>query len=342
MNTNTPASKRKNLTHNTSSLFRGLKKQNRDTSSSNSQNSGLNRSLPISESSQTYSSLKLSLEIDEFDMFNAGAMKGLEVFNSTENNVEEDQDVSMTDPENDRILEELTANSNTGSASNDCIMKGIAALLKGQKSTDARIVKLDKKITEAGNKANVNERNIKTIHENCIYNNNLILKNIENVNYLKQEKIDDEIFVSGFAEIPDLKYTIKELFKFYDMPQNTIKSYKSFPVTKNSVITTFLNIKFCTKEDQIKFLVKFRAKPINRDVLLEQKTAADAAKKIRISRRLTFENRQVLGKVVKLLEEKKIHAIRYRNCCYQTQLVNEGNFISIPSCEHLKMLKINE
>lgn len=323
--------KRNRSAHDTSVLFNELKKFNKEKSSDSS---SANNSLKFSG---------LSLEISEFEVFkcNLFTMKQLQALNSTENNMDfEEEDVPN---ESDKILADLAKFSNTSDVPNNALLKGIMHIIEGQKNTDTKIEKLDKKLSGVSNLAELNKNNIQIINENCLVNNKLILKNLANVNFIKQDKIDDEVFLTGFHVIDDDKYLIKELVKFYEIAQNCIRSYRVVPVKNDdgSVKSTYLFIKFAIKDDQIKFLTAVRTKgSITRAMLSKEKKAGDETKKIKISRSLTPENRKVITRLSGLLEDKKIAGIKYRNCCYQLKPLNEDKFLPIPSIEHLDLLKL--
>lgn len=262
-------------------------------------------------------------------------MKKLEVLNSTESN-KMDYLEGNQPSENDKMINEII---NSAEVSNNDIMKGIAMLLEGQKSMQANIEKIDKALKEVTDDVKLNTKNIEIVNENCAKNNDLILQNVIAINHLKQEKIDNEIFLSGLSELPDDKYAIKELLRFYDTPRNHVISYRAAPVNKpNGKKATFMFIMFATKEDQIQFLDKVRKKgTINRATLLENKTAADEAKSLKVSRSLTPENRKIITRLSAALNDKKIKKVRYRNCCYQFQPLTNEAFITVPTSEHLKL-----
>lgn len=287
----------------------------------------------------------LSFSVTEFDYFqlNMHRMKKLDNLNSTEMDCEdiEDDVVDPVDTEIQAILE----NPNPSLVD---VMKGIASLLKKSNTTSKGVSSINKQLSNLSTRVDLNTKNINILSNNADLQNNIIMKNLENVNYLKQDKIDREIFISGFEKIPDDKIVVKELCKFYNMQQNAIKSYRSIP-SKNvdgSLKAAFMNVEFCTKQDQIKLLKSVKEvgqptlKALTNPSSPSQSSTANLqvldGKKIKISRRLTAENRNVIGRLRVLLDEKKIAKVRFRNCFYELQPLKETKFLTIPSVEHLE------
>lgn len=295
-----------------------------------------NNSSPIQNNSLDISDLSMnSSEMALFNNSKFNSLKALETLHSTDS---DEMDTDETPTENDKKLQKIIATSeNGGDISNSDLLK---VILNGQEKTDTRLIKIDKKLSEVTRKADLNTNNIRILQENCVVNHGLILKNLASVNYIKQEKIDDEVVVSGFATIADEKVVIKKICKKYNTPENSIKSHHAIETKKNGVIKSILNIKFCTKEDQIKFLASARAIPIDRAALLDSSDLNDAGKGIKVSRRLTYENRQVLIRLLENQSNKLIKVIRYKNCHYQFQPLTEDNFFAVPSIEHLKLYNL--
>lgn len=240
-----------------------------------------------------------------------------------------------------QVIRNLEADSNSTNA-------GILSLLKSQKDTSFKIDKIDKKLATISTKVDINAKNIEIINENVSHHDRLILKNLESVNYMKQEKIDKEIFISGFEKVPNEATVIAELCSFYDYEVNIVQSFRIIPTNGgDGGFKAFVNVVFCTKSDQIKFLKTVREKgPINEarlagivkpsDVNGATSAAQAPTRELKISRRLTQENRDVI-KELQELGNGKNYKIRFRNCFYEVQFVQGGRFITMPSTEHIKL-----
>lgn len=295
-----------------------------------------NNSSPTQNNSLDISDLSLnSSEMALFNNSKFSSLKSLETFHNLDS---DEMDTDETPTENDEKLQKIIDTSeNGGDISNSDLLK---VILSGQEKTDTRLIKIDKKLSEVTRKADLNTNNIRILQENCVVNHGLILKNLASVNYLKQEKIDDEIVVSGFASIADEKTLIKKLCKKFNTPENSIRSHHAIETKKDGVTKSILNIKFCKKEDHIKFLSSAKANPMDRAALLDNPGLNDAGKEIKISRRLTYENRQVLIRLLENQSNNLIKTIRYKNCQYQFQPLTDNKFFGVPSIEHLKLYNL--
>lgn len=294
-----------------------------------------NNSSPNNSFNNTLEISDLSLNTSEMAMFNNSIFNSLKVLESLDTTQNDSMETDETPTENDQMLQKIIQTSdNGGIVSNNDLLK---VILNGQEKTDTRLVKIDKKLSDISSKVDLNEENIQIVQKNCAINRGLILRNLASVNYIKQEKIDDEVFVSGFATIADEKTLVKKLCKTFNTPENSIKSHHSIQTKKDGGIKSMLNIKFCTKEDQIKFLTSARAKPIDRAAVLDKPGLDDTGKAIKISRRLTPENRQVISNLLEKQSKNLIKSIRYRNCTYQFQPLTDDKYIAVPSIEHLQL-----
>lgn len=224
--------------------------------------------------------------------------------------------------------------------SNNDLATGISLLISMQKSTLDRFDSLDKKLSAVNIKTNTNTKNIDIIHQNSLYQTDLIYKNIESASYFKQDKIDKEVFLSGFPSVPDEKIVVKELCKLYKVQLNSIKHHKAIPV-KNSdgtIKSAYMIIEFATKEDHIQFIQNKNTTGQPTLAKLTHQEVNDVTKKIiKISRRLSIENRQIIHKLRELQTANKIIKIRFRNCFYEVLVKQDGKFQPIPSMPHLNV-----
>lgn len=282
-------------------------------------------------------SKKISLSgISDFEFFqlNLHKMQKLDQLNSTE--------IEQEDADDQESVENLELNHLLTLPDPQLVdlMKAIACVVKVTTKTSKEVSSINKKMCSLAKKVDNNSNNIKIINNNANLQHNQIMKNIESINYLKQEKIDKEVFISGFATVPDDKLALKELFKFYNTPQNKIQTCRIIPVKNpdGSIKGAFMNLQFCTKEDQIAFLKTVKDKgPITSKTVMPSTSGTPDGKKLKISRRLTIENRQVIGRLLSLQEQGKISKTRFRNCFYQVQPLGQDKFIPIPSTDHLDM-----
>lgn len=305
-------------------------------------NSVENKSKKVCEK---FHSNSISLSLTEFEYFqlNLHKMKRIEILNSTEtqmeveNDVEEVEDVEdVEDPEAQQIL----ANKNP---SLHDVMKTLANLTKTTNKTCKQVTSINTKLSTLTKKVDINSKNILILNSNAEVHDKIIMRNLENVNFIKQDKIDREVFVSGFDKMPDDRCVIKEICKFYNLPQNQIKSNRVIP-SKNadgSFKNAFMNIEFCLKEDQINFLKAVRqvGQMTLKSVIpnISSTSSQNDSRKLKISRRLTIENRQVINRLRALLDENKIAKVRFRNCFYEIKPLQQENFVKIPSTEHLDL-----
>lgn len=293
----------------------------------------------------------LSISETDFNYFhqNLHKMKKITQLNSTEISSDNEDNENLNDNEDQDIeIQQILDNQNPSLLD---VMKGIAGQMKKSNKVYKCINSINKKLSNLTKKVDINSKNIVTLNNNANLQNVMIMNNLENVNYIKQDKIDREVFISGFGKMPeDSKVVIKELCKFYSTPHNSIKTYRTIP-SKNidgSIKGAFMNIEFCTKEDHIKFLkaVKEKGQPTMQALNSTSPSANPTtstqqnndARKIKISRRLTIENRKVIGRLRILLDEKKIEKIRFRNCFYEILPLQQERFLAIPSTEHLDLL----
>lgn len=277
----------------------------------------------------------ISLISSEMEMFKVNLLKP-DFLNSTMSDSPEKNDDPAS--EIDKFSEELKGKKEV---SNNDLATGISMLISMNKSTNNRLESLDNKLTAVNVQANINTKNIDLIHRNTLVQADLIFKNIESVCYFKQDKIDKEIFLSGFPAVPDERIIIKELCKLYKVQQNTIKHHRTVTI-KNKDGTTksaYMVIKFATKEDQIQFLQ-------NKNVtgqptlakLTNQEVNENNKRIIKISRRLSVENRQIIQKLREYQTANKIVKIRFKNCFYEVLAKQDGKFQPIPSIPHLNMI----
>lgn len=290
-----------------------------------------------------------SISVTEFEFFqlNLHKMNRLDQLNSTEaDEVIENDPIINTEDTEDPDVQQLLSNPNP---SLHDVVKSLANLTIITKQTRSNVTSINSKLSTITKKVEINSKNINTLNTNAQIQYNIVMKNLENVNFMKQEKIDNEIFVSGFEQIPDEKLVIKEFCKFYSLPHNTIKEYRVIP-SKNSdgsIKSAFMNIQFCLKADHIKCLKAVRETgplPLNNVTPSLSSSSSTTthnpkSKKLKISRRLTIENKKVISRLQPLLDEKKISKIRYRNCFYEMMPLQQSKFIPVPSVEHLDYIQ---
>lgn len=278
--------------------------------------------------------------ITDFEYFqlNLHKMKKLQQLESTDLELDIDMEPDYSEEEK-QVMRNLEADPNATNA-------GILSLLKSQKDTSFKVDNIDKKLTKISKQVDINTKNIDIINENVSHHDSLILKNLESVNFMKQEKIDKEIFISGFEKVPIEATVITELCQFYDYEVNIVQSVRIIPTNGGEGgFKAFVNVVFCTKADQIKFLKTVRDKgPINEARLAGIKPSDEnggtstevPTRELKISRRLTQENRDVIKQLQELGKGKNLK-IRFRNCFYEVQFVQGGRFITMPSTEHIKL-----
>lgn len=264
---------------------------------------------------------------------NMGSLKNLDSTNIED--PKKDREVS----DNSDIMDFLAkAQTNTSPKIED-LMAGIVATLKILVNVEKDVKTTNNKIKLLENEIECNSGNIEINRENIHYNHDLILKNIENVNFVKQQQIDNNVLISGFSTKPNEEVAIQEILTIYDFPLNVVQSTKSFETkgTAKQQKKGMLFVKFKYKEDQIDFLKKREIYgPIYQSQILPEASQETHDNQLTISRCLTAENRDVINQLRSLNKFNKIYAIRYRNCCFQMQIHQNEIFIPIPSTEHLK------
>lgn len=282
-------------------------------------------------------------EDTQFNFFksNSADMKKITILNSTANVPNYNNIVIYDNPGpsddsmngnrglSDQMIHEMES---TGDLKKD--LAGIFDLLKSIKldnrETNGKLVKLTESVVN-------NTENIVILNDNINLQQKQILKNTENVNFIKQSQIDKEVFVAGIPTTTDDQFVMDELIKFYEFQLDSVLSYKAITVTTKTP-QKIINIKFTTKDNQIAFLTLVKTKgPFFTKKLVSE---ADPSKKIAIKRRLTQENRDVNVRLQKLLENNKIHKVRYRNCFYEYQLSASSKFVAVPSIQHMDFFNL--
>lgn len=274
--------------------------------------------------------------------------------NSTELDMELDDSVSNNQPpsEVDQFLVEYGSRPNLDGVSNGDLMRGLLAIVKNLKSVEVKIGNLERKVTSINNQVKINSGNIAICNDNIKRYRDLALESIAGTNFNKQDKIDNQVFITGLGNQPNVKLVITELCKYYDIPRNSITSHKVIQIKDRNGQQkgSLMNMGFAEKEDQIDFLIKVNDKAamkyVDKPVTSAQTSASSTStaqtsastRELRISRRLTMENRVVLGELKRLQANNQIFSIRYRNCCYQYKLTERDDFIPAPSIQHLHEL----
>lgn len=240
-------------------------------------------------------------------------------------------DVSMTEGEDpdDVMIKEIEDSGD--------LKQGVLGIFKMLKSIKQDNKDTNKKFLEWSEHVKNNTNNIAILNDNISIQQEQILKNTENVNFIKQSQIDMEVFVAGLPPAVDDKLVMDELVKFYEFDLGTVMSYKSVSITAK-IPQKIMNVKFTSKDHQILFLTKVKNKgPFHKNKLDAE---ADATKKIAIKRRLTKENRDINALLQDLLEKNLIHKVRYRNCFYEFQHKLNSKFVAVPSLLHLDLLNV--
>lgn len=295
-----------------------------------------NKSVCLFSSSDSLDSLSInSFEKFQLDHQN---MSGLKKLNSTIT-----EDIEMQDPQsegqNNNVAEILSQLDSVTSPRPEDLMAGITATLRTLVSVQQDIKNTNTRLTGLSSKIEQNTENIQINNDNINYNHNLILKNIENVNFLKQLQIDNNVLINGFSGRPNEELATEKILETFEIPINTVQSTNSFESkgTAKKPKTGMLFIKFKTKEDHINFLKKKETVgPIFQSQLLPSSSENGKDSQLTISRCLTTENRDVINQLRAIHGLGGIKSIRYRNCCFQMQIKENDPFIPVPSTEHLK------
>lgn len=278
----------------------------------------------------------VSIESSEFDLFKK-KISFEEMKHSTIEDFSENADDEMeVDPTSVLMMEMEKQDEIT----NKDLFKLMSSIYNVGKKTADDIKRIQNNIVTLNIQSTTNTTNIKKLYTNLLNQYDLNFKTLDKVNRRDQKEIDQEIFVSKIK--PDMNPTtvVKKICSFYKIPENCIESFKSYKVKNpdKSDKSINLTIKFVDKEDQITFLQgKSTAGTPTYGYILNQPAANSDKTAIRITRHLTWENRQIGYQLNVLSSLKRIYKTRYKNCCYEIMLKEGGTFIPIPSLEHLKL-----
>lgn len=327
----------------------GNKKRNRSKNSSpNLLDSSLEQqlqNLPKKQNTNKSAETSINLEfssswLNDSHQFNYHLHNKKDIIqpNSTEMDVEmSDPEIVQLPSEIDQFLVEFGSRNNYDDVSNGDLMRGLIAVVKNLKSVESKIASLEEKVESVSAASKKNTGDIQICRDDIAINRKLALQSIAGTNYVKQYEIDRQVFITGIGINPTEKVVVADICKFYKIPQNSISSHKIIPIKDKHGTPkgSFMNMEFATKEDHIEFLKKVYAKG---DAPTDPSGASTSSpvKDYRISRRLTYENRQVSNELQRLKANGHIADIRYRHCCYEFKLPNADNYIPAPSIEELK------
>lgn len=308
-------------------------KRNRTISS---ENNDTNEKNPKKFYKNTKKSADLSLSITEFEYFqyNLDKTASNSKLQSTLNDMDWDEEVNAEEGKDD-IQDIIQSLEGKEKPTVEDAVTGIIKVLKCL----SEFKTINQQISSLNRKTSENSTNIKTVHENVNHNHVLILKNIESVNFLKQQQVDNNVMMSGFPKLPDEKFVKKSFCKIYSVPENAIESTKTFETNNSNpkASKALMFFTFRNKQDQINLMKKKQEiGEVNLSQFTQNSTNEDKKKILKVSRCLSLENRQVISQLRHLIDIKSILTIRYRNCCFQMQIEEDGKFIPVPSIEHLK------
>lgn len=118
------------------------------------------------------------------------------------------------------------------------------------------------------------------------------------INKAEQQRIDDEIFISGFSSKPDADFAVNELCKLFNFPISSISkkySYEFLNRSKN-IKEGHVVIKFNSKTDQINFnKIKLQHGPVFVDQLMVNTPNNPTRQSLKISNRHTPSNRSIIA-----------------------------------------------
>lgn len=165
-----------------------------------------------------------------------------------------------------------------------------------------------------------------------------INSNRTEINYLKQLRVDNDIMITNIPAKPE-KENVLNFCQYYKIPPTNITNFYTYQSKSASGDKFNLIVTFISKTAQISFRESKRTiGPITANNIITNKLPEKDNRQLKVFARLIPENVEIQKELRSLLSSNKIKGIRYRNCSFQIQLLDQGDYVAVPTMETLRNL----